>query len=77
MGKPPLPHGGRGELPILQVGVMAVSGALMSEMHALELMLWTRAIRYDRGLMDQLFAPDFHEFGRSGRRYPREEMLLD
>jgi hypothetical protein len=25
--------------------------------------------------MDRTFAPDFHEFGRSGRRYTREDLL--
>jgi hypothetical protein len=49
----------------------------LSSLHTLELTLWTRVTRYDRALMDQTFAPDFHEFGRSGRRYTRDEKLFD
>ncbi len=43
---------------------------------ALEHTLWSRDTRFDRALMDATFAPDFHEFGRSGRRYTRDEMLF-
>lgn len=39
--------------------------------------LWRAKTRYDRDLMDRTFAPDFFEFGRSGRAYGREEMLFD
>ena len=46
-------------------------------LHALELTLWHTATRFDRILMDQTFAPDFHEFGRSGRSYTRAEMIFD
>ncbi|MCU0904013.1 MAG: nuclear transport factor 2 family protein [Tabrizicola sp.] len=42
---------------------------------ALEHSLWQTETRHDRALMDQTFAPDFHEFGRSGRRYSREDLL--
>lgn len=41
----------------------------------LELTLWRSETRYDRALMEATFAPDFHEFGRSGRRYTREDLL--
>jgi hypothetical protein len=44
-------------------------------LHPLELTLWHPATRYDLALMDQTFAPDCHEFGRSGRRYTRAELL--
>ncbi len=47
----------------------------MTQLHTLELTLWHPATRYDRALMDATFAPDFHEFGRSGRRYTRAELL--
>jgi hypothetical protein len=43
--------------------------------YTLELTLWHPASRYDRALIDATFAPDFHEFGRSGRRYTRAELL--
>lgn len=42
---------------------------------ALEHTLWRTDSRYDRALMDATFAPDFHEFGRSGRRYTRDDLL--
>lgn len=42
---------------------------------ALELTLWRSDTRYDRALMEQTFAPDFREFGRSGRRYTRDDLL--
>lgn len=46
-------------------------------LQALEHSLWRTETRFDRALMDLTFAPDFHEFGRSGRRYARDEMLPD
>lgn len=42
---------------------------------ALEHELWRADTRFDRVLMESTFAPDFREFGRSGRRYTRDEML--
>lgn len=42
---------------------------------ALELTLWRTETRHDRALMEQNFAPDFREFGRSGRRYSRDDLL--
>ena len=42
----------------------------------LEHQLWTTSTRFDPDLMNQIFAPDFTEFGRSGRRYDRGEMLF-
>lgn len=42
-----------------------------------ELTLWRAETRFDRALMEATFAPDFHEFGRSGRRYTRDQMLFD
>jgi hypothetical protein len=42
---------------------------------ALEHTLWRSDTRHDRALMDQTFAPDFHEFGRSGCRYTRDDLL--
>ena len=49
----------------------------LSRLHTLELTLWTSETRFDRALMDRTFAPDCHEFGRSGRRYTRDQMLFD
>lgn len=44
---------------------------------ALEETLWRAETRFDPILMDRTFSPDFMEFGRSGRKYDRTEMLLD
>ena len=43
----------------------------------LEHTLWHPATCYNRALMDATFAPDFHEFGRSGRGYTRDDLLFD
>lgn len=45
------------------------------ELTALEHALWRSETRFDRALMEATLAPDCHEFGRSGRRYTRAEML--
>ena len=50
---------------------------LRATLEALEETLWRAETRFDRVLMDATFAPDFEEFGRSGRRYSREDMLFD
>jgi hypothetical protein len=42
---------------------------------ALEHTPWRADTRHDRALMDQTFAPDLVEFGRSGRRYTRDDLL--
>jgi hypothetical protein len=47
------------------------------DLPALEASLWRSDSRFDRGLMEATFAPDFFEFGRSGRRYAREQVLPD
>lgn len=44
-------------------------------LQALEHSLWRTETRFDRALMKATFAPDFHEFGRSGRRYTRDDLL--
>ncbi len=41
----------------------------------LEHTLWQTETRHDRALMEATFAADFHEFGRSGRRYTRDDLL--
>ena len=48
-----------------------------AQLHALEDSLWRAETRYDRALMEQTFAADFTEIGRSGRAYEREEMFLE
>lgn len=43
----------------------------------LEECLWRPESRFDNSLMEQVFAADFFEFGRSGRTYSRAELLFD
>lgn len=45
-------------------------------LRALEESLWRGVTRFDDTLMDQIFAPDMIEFGRSGRIYSRAELLV-
>lgn len=47
------------------------------EIRHLEESLWRAETRFDTELMEETFAPDFIEFGRSGRTYSRREMLFD
>ena len=42
----------------------------------LEESLWRADTRFDDALMEATFAPDFFEYGRSGRRYTRAEMFF-
>lgn len=37
--------------------------------------MWAHATRYDPGFQARRFAPDFFEFGRSGRVYQRAEIV--
>jgi len=39
--------------------------------------LWRAETRFDNALMEKVFAPDFFEFGQSGRTYARAEMLFE
>jgi hypothetical protein len=41
----------------------------------LEESLWRAETRFDNEYMNKVLAPDFFEFGRSGRTYKREETL--
>jgi hypothetical protein len=41
----------------------------------LEEQLWREATRFDRKRMNEIFAPDFFEIGRSGRVWQREACL--
>ena len=46
-----------------------------TELQCLEQELWIAETRCDRAYMETVMAPDFFEFGRSGRIYKREEIL--
>ncbi len=41
----------------------------------LEENMWREETRFDMQFMEQALAPDFFEFGRSGRTYTREQSL--
>ena len=41
----------------------------------LEVELWRTETRFDQKRMDEVIAPDFFEFGRSGRTYQRADTL--
>ena len=41
----------------------------------LEEAMWREATRFDKAFMSATLAPDFFEFGRSGRTYTREQSL--
>lgn len=45
------------------------------ELKSLEESLWRSETRFDLAHQEKVFAKDFFEFGRSGRRYTREQMI--
>ena len=46
-----------------------------SELTRLEENMWREATRFDMAFMEEHLAPDFFEFGRSGRTYTRAQSL--
>lgn len=48
-----------------------------AELMRLETALWQRQTRFDRIFMEAVLADDFVEYGRSGRRYERQEVLSE
>ncbi|MFD1797504.1 DUF4440 domain-containing protein [Paracoccus aurantiacus] len=54
-----------------------IDPTLFSALKRLEESLWATETRFNNALMERLFSLDFIEFGRSGRRYARAEMLCD
>lgn len=47
----------------------------LEQLQALEEGLWIAETRFDMEWMERTLAPDFFEFGRSGRVYRREDTL--
>jgi hypothetical protein len=41
----------------------------------LEEAMWREETRFDKAFMERALAPDFFEFGRSGRTYTRQQIL--
>ena len=54
---------------------MELSSRDRDDMKRLEEGLWRADVRFDPKRMDDILAPDFFEFGRSGRIYRREDTL--
>ena len=54
---------------------MQISPEETELLRLLEESLWRSDTRFDKKKMEQILAPDFFEFGRSGRIYKREHTL--
>ena len=54
---------------------MELSAQDEEDLRLLEEGLWREETRFDSRWMDEVLAPDFFEFGRSGRAYTREDTL--
>lgn len=54
---------------------MKLSNTDIEILKTLEESLWKSETRFDLSHQEKVFAPDFFEFGRSGRRYTREQMV--
>ena len=54
---------------------MGLSSRDEEDLRVLEEGLWREETRFDSTWMDEVLAPDFFEFGRSGRAYSREGTL--
>ena len=48
---------------------------MSAELNELETSLWQAKTLFNRTYMDRILASDFFEFGRSGRRWTRDECL--
>ena len=54
---------------------MEFSSRDKDDLRLLEEGLWREETRFDSGWMEDVLAPDFFEFGRSGRVYGRQDTL--
>jgi hypothetical protein len=54
---------------------MEISSQDFEALRLLEEGLWRAHVRFDLEKMDRILAPDFFEFGRSGRAYERADTL--
>jgi hypothetical protein len=55
---------------------MQLSAEDIAELTRLEEAMWIATTRFDAAFQQERFAPDFFEFGRSGRVYAREQIIL-
>jgi hypothetical protein len=58
-----------------RLAMLEISNEDFDELRRQEESLWLTQSRFDRAYMEQALAPDFFEFGRSGRVYRREDTL--
>jgi hypothetical protein len=54
---------------------MELGNQELKDLELLEEGLWRAEVRFDLKRMGEILAPDFFEFGRSGRAYRREDTL--
>lgn len=54
---------------------MTLSDVESQKLRDLEESLWKPNYRFDLDHQEKVFAPDFFEFGRSGRVYTRQELI--
>jgi hypothetical protein len=54
---------------------MADTQGIQTKLVRLEESLWQAESRFDRAHLERVLAPDFYEFGRSGRVYTRRQTL--
>jgi len=54
---------------------MELNGSAIAKLRDLEESLWRSETRFDPAHMESVLAPDFFEFGRSGRIWAREDAL--
>ena len=54
---------------------MELSSRELQQLELLEEGLWRAEVRFDPKRMNEILAPDFFEFGRSGRVYRREDTM--
>ncbi|MEG3911840.1 DUF4440 domain-containing protein [Microcoleus sp. w1-18aA5] len=55
---------------------MGISSEDRDTLECLEQELWRQETRLDKQRMNELLAPDFFEFGRSGRVWQRQDTLV-
>lgn len=58
-----------------KIKAMKVNNSDYEKLKQLEESLWRSGTRFDNEYMNRTLAPDFIEFGRSGRAWTREEIL--
>lgn len=59
----------------MQINKLTLSDEDRQVLTRLEESMWRAETRFDRQFMEQAFAPDFFEYGRSGRTYTREQLF--